>query len=409
MLLALCAALLMLVPAVAGGESGAPEALTSGRGVPESATECTGFRRAPVEGDKQAVSPRAANPLAGESFYVDDKRSRFGHKGFREPAFGEYSSSRGRKRDLYARIALQPRFKWFGRFDGDTTTPGRGLDDLRLRVCTFLADAEQQGAVPLMTVLRHQGRACNNRYQAGGVKEDNATKLWYEAFAQAVGESRVVIAFEPDSVGTVECLAPSRRKARMNLLRHGIDVLSKLPNATVYLEASASDWRPAKLMASRLRYIGIAKIRGFMHNVTHFDWTASNIRYGRGISRRVGGKPFIISTNHSGRGPVHYRKRFGGRNRRIVVNCHPRFRGLGPSPSTQTGNAKVDAFMWISRPGYSRGACNGGPAKEGDWWPKRALELAKFATQRRGPAGGTRYGFPRDKFSLRLVAGDQLK
>jgi hypothetical protein len=64
--------------------------------------------------------------------------------------------------------------------------------------------------------------------------------------------------------------------------------------------------------------------------------------------------------------------------------------------------------MWISRPGYSRGACNGGPAKEGDWWLERALELARYATQRIGPARGTRFGFPKGRVTLGQAAGDQI-
>ena len=353
-----------------------------------------GFERRTGQGDKQAVSPSAPNPLAGEEWYVDTYRKQTGDRTFREPGYAAYVNASGKRRQLLSKIALTPRFAWFGAF---TPVPER--------VCALIQTAEADKAVPLITALRHQGRACNNSYTGGGVSEDNRTKRWYDAFARGIGRSRAIIAFEPDSLGTIECLAPSRRKARLNLLRYGVDVLSKLPNATVYIEASASDWRPANLMAQRLRYVGIRKVRGFMLNVTHFDWTAANIRYGLQISKRVGGKHFIVSTNHSGRGPVSYRR--GGRVE--VVNCHPKFRGLGPSPTTNTGNPRVDAFMWISRPGYSRGACNGGPAREGTWWLARALELAKYATQRRGPAKGSQFGFPKGRFTLRQVAGDQLR
>ena len=78
------------------------------------------------------------------------------------------------------------------------------------------------------------------------MREDNATRRWFDAFAEAVGESRVVIAYEPDSIGTVDCLARSRRDDRIKLLRDGIDRLSRLPNATIYIEATASDWRPTR-------------------------------------------------------------------------------------------------------------------------------------------------------------------
>ena len=69
-------------------------------------------------------------------------------------------------------------------------------------------------------------------------------------------------------------------------------------------------------------------MRGFMLNVTHYDWTRDNIRYGRKISARLGGKHFVISTAMNGRGPVHYMRG----KRRINVHCHPLFRGAGPVP-----------------------------------------------------------------------------
>ena len=169
-------------------------------------------------------------------------------------------------------------------------------------------------------------------------------------------------------------------------------------------------WAPQyKAYKRALRRIGVAKVRGFMLNVTHYDWTARNIRYGLEVSRRVGGKPFVISTHFNGRGPVYYRKRRGKRNLRINVHCHPRHRGLGIPPTTLTAHPKVDAYFWIGRPGYSGGSCNGGPLPVGTWWPARALALARNVTSQLGPQPGTRFGWRRGKFSLRDVAGDQLR
>ena len=74
-----------------------------------------------------------------------------------------------------------------------------------------------------------------------------------------------------------------------------------------------------------------------MLNVTHFDWTVNNIRYGRKVSRLVGGKPFVVSTSYNGRGPVHYLAGPRGHRRRINVFCNVRYRGLGPQPTTATG------------------------------------------------------------------------
>ena len=98
-----------------------------------------------------------------------------------------------------------------------------------------------------------------------------------------------------------------------------------------------------------------------MLNVTHFDWTIEQHPYGRRVSRLVGGKPFVVST-------VLQRPRTGplpGRATASASTCSAtsRYRGAGPLPTTSTGYAKVDAFLWLNRPGISgAGRCNGGPA-----------------------------------------------
>jgi cellulase/cellobiase CelA1 len=120
-----------------------------------------------------------------------------------------------------------------------------------------------------------------------------------------------------------------RRDDRIELLRYGVDALAALPNATIYLEGGASDWEPAKRTANQLKAIGIAKVRGFMLNATHYDWTNANLQHGLDISRRVGGKHFVINTAENGRGPVHRRLPNG---RRQTVWCNPPGRGLGPGP-----------------------------------------------------------------------------
>ena len=59
--------------------------------------------------------------------------------------------------------------------------------------------------------------------------------------------------------------------------------------------------------------------------------------------------------------------------------CNPPNSVLGERPTTATGHAAVDAYLWIERPGYSNGSCNGGPAKVGAWWRAKALAMAEGA------------------------------
>ena len=185
-------------------------------------------------------------------------------------------------------------------------------------------------------------------------------------------------------------------------------MLLGLPNATIYLEAGASDWEPAKRTAKQLRFIGIDKVRGFMLNVTHHDWTRANIEHGLDISRRVGGKPFVINTSYNGRGAVHYRRwidRSRHKWRTINVWCHPGFRGLGPAPTTATAHPQGGRLP-VSQPARllgrrlqrrpARRSARGGPSA--------ALMYAKYATDWLSPPRGTRYGFHK-RLSLRALGG----
>jgi endoglucanase len=364
---------------------------------PEDWAECV--RRMPPQPpivqpgiDPRGVDAGSPNPLLGLRFFVDRM----------EPAYTQWRRWRrtgktGKATSIW-RLAREPRFRWFGRF----TRPR-----MPKKVRGFLnrVTCDQPGTVPQMVVMRHQGRDCGPHYLGGGAAEDARTRKWYRSFAAAVGDARVVIGFEPDSMGTIDCLARHRRKDRLKLLRYGVDVLSQLPNATIYIEAGAADWEPAHKMAKKLRFVGIHKVRGFMLNVTHHEWTRENIRFGLDLSRRVGGKPFVISTSYNGRGPVHFKRwidRARHKWRRINVWCHPGLRGLGPPPTTATSHPRVDAYLYINRPGYSAGSCNGGPLPIGTWWAERALMYTRLATNWEAPPAGTRHGHYK-RYTLRTL------
>jgi endoglucanase len=328
--------------------------------------------------DPRGVDPSDANPLAGETFYNQPDA----------PAMNEWRhlerTGQHGKADLIWKIASQPKAMWFGRF-----TRPNFFEKVRRRI----EPARARGEVPIFTVLRAQATGCSPTYQGGGRGEDRRTMNWYDELARAIGNDRVVVAFEPDSLGTIDCLAPSRRDDRYRVLAHGVDVLSRLPNVTLYIEAGASDWENAKRTAKQLRIVGVGKARGFMLNVTHYDWTANNIKHGLEISRLTGGKHFIINTAENGRGGVHYKKWISRSRhiwRRITVWCNPGLRGLGPSPTTQTARPdKVDAYMWINRPGFAQ-SCQGRPI---NWYLPRALTLARYATDWLSAPPGTRFGF----------------
>ncbi|HYI36469.1 MAG TPA: glycoside hydrolase family 6 protein [Thermoleophilaceae bacterium] len=385
---------LLSVPALASAQIAVPSGLPfQVSKVPNLERDCgREATTAPaLPADPRGVNPAAPNPLANDKFFVDPTERSYKDM--------QIYKSRGQqaKAGAVSNLAMRPKARWMGRFT-------RPRMQRKVRNYINCVQVFQPGATPLIVVMRHQGTECNSRYDGGGVAEDNRTKQWYREFAEAIGNKRVVLAFEPDGIGTIRCLKKSRRKARLQLFRYGVDVLSQLPNATIYLEGTASDWKPARWTARMLRATGVAKVRGFMLNVTHHDWTYKNIAYGRKVSRMIGGKPFVVSTSYNGRGPVHYKLGKKGRYRRVNVYCNPRFRGLGPAPNTNVGAAGVDGFLYLNRPGVSgAGKCNGG-FKAGEWWPERALMYSRFATEWWGPPKGTRLGFKQRISLCRLGA-----
>jgi endoglucanase len=319
----------------------------------------------------QAPGPDEPNPLIGQTWWNQNtKYNPTWNAGYRTLL------RKGRRSDArdVRLLAEQPQFRWWGTYED---RPAKPLPiEVNLRNSFQTMDQQAPGLVPLIAAFGHKGDGCGPAYLGGGAGEDARYRSFIRRFSQGVGDREVVIAFEPDAMGTVECLARSRRDDRLRTLRYGVDQLSKLTNATVYVDAGASDWQGVPTMARKLRAVGVGKVRGFMLNATHQDTTARSIGYGLKLSRRLGGKHFMVNTSHNGNGPLYRRQASIGRG---TVWCNPPNAAAGTRPTTATAHPKVDAYLWVERPGYSNGACNGGPKRVGSWWTKRALQMVRRA------------------------------
>ena len=53
----------------------------------------------------------------------------------------------------------------------------------------------------------------------------------------------------------------------------------------------------------------------------------------------------------------------------------------GAPPTTDTGNANADAFLWVKRPGESDGSCGRGEPGAGHFVNQYAIDLARNAGQ----------------------------
>jgi endoglucanase len=352
----------------------------------------------------------------------------------------ELWADEGRDRDaaMMRGIASTPQAVWFE--DG----PSQHVD-VAYEVRQVVKEAGQQRAVPVLVAYYVPGRDCA-QYSAGGAPSEEAYREWIDAFASGIGNRPAVVILEPDSLallpgepsrpadsGPVEPrpaepapVDPALVEQRFRLIRYAVERLRRNLLTAVYLDAGHSNWQPLlddetgsaaeaapKLgMATRLIRAGIDRATGYFLNASNYRSTEELIAYGTRLSKciylrqRNGGAEctaeeiaavrvpsrklthFVLDTSRNGQGPWEPP---AGAYPDPQNWCNPPGRGLGPRPTTRTGDPLVHAFLWIKRPGESDGACTRGlpgtadpvhggvdpPA--GEWWPEYALGLAQRA------------------------------
>jgi endoglucanase len=297
------------------------------------------------------VAPGATpqrNPFAGRRLYVDPA----------SPAARQAAAwNRSRPADAARMrvIAAQPQAKWMGDW----------ARDIRREVDGVVGAAARQGALPVLVAYNIPHRDCG-LYSAGGARDGDGYRRWIRDFAAGINRRPAVVIVEPDGLPSLDCLPLRLQDERYVLLRDAVQTL-KAAGAAVYVDAGNANWRRPPDMAGRLRKAGIEMADGFSLNVSNFHAVQVNVTYGEQLSRLVGGKHFVVDTSRNGRGNAVERQW-----------CNAPNQALGRAPTTQTGSALADAFLWVKTPGQSDGTCNGGP-RAGEWWADYALELSKAA------------------------------
>src|SRR3954465_6271891 len=299
----------------------------------------------------QTVSQAFGNLFSGATLYVDPASAA-------KKQADAWRNSRPRDAALMDKIAAQPLAQWMGGWNLDI---GRDVSSAISRITGARS-------LPVFVAYNIPGRDCG-QYSAGGANGADAYKRWIRAFAGGLGNRKAVVILEPDALAGMSCLSASLQQQRLDLIHDAVRVL-KARGAAVYIHAGHARWINPPEMATRLNRAGIAEADGFSLNISNFLGTTVNIAYGTEISKRVGGKHFIIDTS-----------RTAPTTTSAGNWCNPTGQRVGPSPTTHTGNPLVDAFLWIKTPGESDGTCGGGPAA-GKWWGEYALGLAGGAWDR---------------------------
>jgi len=309
-------------------------------------------------------SVAAANPLGAQTVSRAFINLFSGAKLFVDPASSAkrqadaWRNSRPADAALMDRIAAQPLAQWMGGWNVDI---GRDVSNAVSRITGA-------NALPVFVAYNIPNRDCG-QYSAGGAGNADAYKRWIRSFANGIGNRKAVVILEPDALAGMSCLNAQKQQERLDLIHDAVRVL-KAKGAAVYIDAGHAKWVNPADMANRLNRAGIAEADGFSLNISNFLGTSVNVAYGMEVSKRVGGKHFVIDTSRN------------GQNATDAGNwCNPTGQRIGQTPTTHTGNPLVDAFLWIKAPGESDGTCGGGPAA-GKWWAEYALGLAGGAWDR---------------------------
>jgi endoglucanase len=282
-----------------------------------------------------------------------------------------------------------------------------------------------------------------------------AYEAWIDAFAAGIGGSSAAIMLEPDGLGIIPWYTtingsqewcqpadadPATAAAdRFAMLNYAVDRLTALPRTSVYLDGTHSAWLGTGDIADRLVKAGVRKADGFFLNVSNYETTERQLKFGDWISKcvyygtqgaaensghfercasqyypaspgdfstwalsdawydaNVGDisprrlSHFVVDTSRNGQGP--WIAPAGVSWPDPQTWCNPPDRGLGLRPTTRTGDPLADAFLWVKTPGQSDGQCDRGtgtgvdPARGGTadpaagaWFPQQALELVTLA------------------------------
>ena len=255
------------------------------------------------------------------------------------------------------KIAAQPGARWIGNWNTNVQA------DVDAATTTITS----AGAMPVFVAYNIPQRDCGG-LSGGNSTTADAYRTWITGVANGIGARRATVILEPDALAAMDCLSSTDQQMRLDLLSYAVQTLHAKGGIAVYLDAGHPAWKSASTMASRLTSAGIALAQGFSLNVSNFRTTSDNLAYGQQIASLTGGKHFVVDTGRNGLGPTTDNQW-----------CNPDGRALGERPSTQTGVANLDAYLWLKTPGESDGACNGAPAA-GSWMAEYALGLASRAS-----------------------------
>ncbi|WP_428934653.1 glycoside hydrolase family 6 protein [Streptomyces sp. ACT015] len=307
----------------------------------------------PGDGDRGGAGARIGQrPAGSDPFWVNPDGNAARQVAAYEKAGKDAEAEQIRK------IAEQPTGEWIGPENPEREARG------------YTEAAEKADRTALLVLYNIPHRDCG-QYSQGGAADGDAYRSWIDGVAKGIGDRPATVVLEPDALLHLVdgCTPEEHHEERYDLLDGAVATLKSLKATKVYVDAGNAGWGHPDQIFEPLRRAGVSRADGFAVNVSNYYATAASVTYGKELSAKVGGKPFVVDTSRNGNGPWTG----GSPDERW---CNPPGRALGEPPTAKTGDPLVDAYLWVKRPGESDGTCKGGP-KAGAWWPAYALKLAR--------------------------------
>ncbi|KAE8892473.1 hypothetical protein PF003_g23697 [Phytophthora fragariae] len=190
---------------------------------------------------------------------------------------------------------------------------------------------------------------------SGSVTSSAAYQAFLKELTDAVGDHKVLYVVEPDAVGLLAkdggCGGPA---GYLENLKIAANALSVNTNAQLYLDVGywmLADATSASKVATVMQEIGSAgRVKGVTINTSNFRSNEECAGYCSTFQAAMGSDDMhcIVDTsrNYNGSPTTDW--------------CNIPTAGIGKPPTSNTGFANLDYFMWIKPPGESDGYCWGG-------------------------------------------------
>lgn len=257
------------------------------------------------------------------------------------------------------KIASQPAAHWLSSYNPGT---------VQSEVSAYVAAAAAANQIPILSVYEITNRDCGGA-SAGGAPSLADYQTWVGNFSAGLGNRPVIIILETDALALQTCLSASDVTARDQALATAVQTIKAADSAAkVYLDGGHSAWNSASDQANRLKAAGVQYADGFFTNVSNFNPTSNEAAYGRSVISAleglgVSGKHQIIDTSRN-----------GGASGDWCADDNTD-RRIGTYPTTATGDANIDAYLWVKPPGEADGCAYAA----GSFQPDLAYSLASSA------------------------------